>query len=183
MIKMKNIVKAVGKSNWAIFLKGSNYMEDVSGPTANTTQLLPHKKTACDSREVLKMWSNSVPREMVLSCLFCMTLLKLVKTTVGNFLSQKCVLHITTSEVKQGTRGWYSSKGTTCCQPGFWHTTHSHKTSGSYYWFVLTALEVQALSVSLIFHIINYLEREHGVQTRLVMEKTVWLNMRSQCRT
>lgn len=42
---------------------------------------------------------------MVLSCLFCMTLLKLVKTTVGNFLSQKSVLHITTAEVKQGTRG------------------------------------------------------------------------------
>lgn len=32
MIKMKNTVEAVGKSNWAIFLKGSNYMKDVSGP-------------------------------------------------------------------------------------------------------------------------------------------------------
>lgn len=30
---------------------------------------------------------------------------KLLKTTVGNFLSQKYVLHITTAEVKQGTGG------------------------------------------------------------------------------
>lgn len=106
MIKMKNIVEAVAKSNWAIFLKESNYMKDVSGLTGNTTQLLLYKKKkSCDSKEVLKMWSKSVPRVMVLSCLFCMTLLKLVKTTVGNFLSQKSVLHITTAEVKQGTRG------------------------------------------------------------------------------
>lgn len=47
MIKMKSTVEAVGKSNWAIFLKRSNYMKDVSGLTANTTQLLPYKKSLC----------------------------------------------------------------------------------------------------------------------------------------
>lgn len=98
----------------------------------------------------------------------------------GELLQSKSALRITTAQVKQGTRGWSSSKGTTCCWPWFWHSVCSGKTSGSYYWFVLTALEVQLLSASLIFHIINYLEREHSVQTRLVMEKTVWLNMRWQ---
>lgn len=113
-------------------------------------------KKACASREEQKMWSNRVLRVTALSC---MTLLKLVKTSVGNFLSQKPVFHIPPAEVKKGTRGWCSSKGTTCCQPGFQHTIRSHKTSGSCYWFVLTALEVWALSASLIFHIINYLEK------------------------
>lgn len=113
-------------------------------------------KNACDSREELKMRSNSIARVAVLSC---MTLLKLVKTTAGNLLSQKCVFRITTAEVKPGTRGWCSSKDITCCQPGFRHTVCSCKTSGSCYWFVLTALEVQVLSVSLLFHIINYLEK------------------------
>lgn len=87
-----------------------------------------------------------------------MTLLKLVKTTVGNFLSQKCVLHITTAEVKQGTGGGIHQKVPLVASLDS-DTIHSCKTSGSWYWFVLTALEVQALSVSLIFHIINYLER------------------------
>lgn len=63
-------------------------MKDVSGLTANPTQQLSYKKLATAERYRKGMWWNSVPRVMILSCLFCMTLLKLAETTVGNFFNQ-----------------------------------------------------------------------------------------------
>lgn len=135
-----------------------NYTKDVSGLTANTTQLLPYKN-ACDSREVLKMWSNSVPRVMVLSCFFCLTLLKNYSKLLWGTSLVKNMCYILPQQRWNKVLGVAFIKGSHCCQPGFWHTICSCKTSASWYWFVLTALEVQALSVSLIFHISNYLEK------------------------
>lgn len=88
MIKMKNTVEAVEKNNWAIFPKEGKTTKDVSGLTANPTQLLSYKKLVTADRYWKSMWWNSIPRVMIPSCLFHMTLLKLAETTVGNFFDQ-----------------------------------------------------------------------------------------------
>lgn len=128
------------------------------------------------------MWSNSVPRVIVLSCLFCTTLLKLVKTTVGNFVSQKRVLHITTAEVKQGTWAGVHQRVPLVASLDSdtqFIVARQVEVSIDLFWLLWKCRRFLFLSS---FTSLIILE-EHGVQTRLVMEKTVWLNMRSQCRT